>query len=87
MFYFIITEKSLTPKSVKAIVTTYCSLGGINLESDDVDGSGLDYFAVSKDHIVGLCDMDKKNLSRFFDQFCDFDFNHDFDTHRHALQS
>ncbi len=28
---------------------------------------------------VGLCDMDKKYISRFFDFFFDFDFNHDFD--------
>ncbi len=34
---------------------------------------------------VGLCDMDKKYISRFFDFFSDFDFNHDFDTNRHAL--
>ncbi len=34
---------------------------------------------------VGLCDMDKKYISRFFDFFFDFDFNHDFDTNRHAL--
>ncbi len=34
---------------------------------------------------VGLCDMDKKYISRFFDIFFDFDFNHDFDTNRHAL--
>ncbi len=27
---------------------------------------------------VGLCDMDKKYISRFFDFFFDFDFNHDF---------
>ncbi len=30
--------------------------------------------------VVGLCDMDKKYISRFFDFFFDFDFNHDFDT-------
>ncbi len=35
--------------------------------------------------ILGLCDMDKKYISRFFDFFFDFDFNHDFDTNRHAL--
>ncbi len=35
---------------------------------------------------IGLCDVDKKNLSGFFDFFFDFDFNHDFDTNRHALQ-
>ncbi len=35
---------------------------------------------------VGLCDMDKKKLSRFFEFFFDFDLNHDFDTNRHALQ-
>ncbi len=29
---------------------------------------------------LGLCDMDKKNYCDFFDKFCDFDFNHDFDT-------
>ncbi len=29
----------------------------------------------------GLCDMDKKTCRDFFDRFCDFDFNHDFDTH------
>ncbi len=29
--------------------------------------------------ILGLCDMDKKYISRFFDFFFDFDFNHDFD--------
>ncbi len=34
---------------------------------------------------LGLCDMDKKYISRFFDFFSDFDFNHDFDTNRHAL--
>ncbi len=34
---------------------------------------------------LGLCDMDKKYISRFFDFFFDFDFNHDFDTNRHAL--
>ncbi len=34
---------------------------------------------------IGLCDMDKKYISRFFDFFFDFDFNHDFDTNRHAL--
>ncbi len=34
---------------------------------------------------VGLCDMDKKYISRFFNFFFDFDFNHDFDTNRHAL--
>ncbi len=28
---------------------------------------------------LGLCDMDKKYISRFFDLFFDFDFNHDFD--------
>ncbi len=37
------------------------------------------------DFRVGLCDMDKKYISRFFDFFFDFDFNHDFDTNRHAL--
>ncbi len=36
-------------------------------------------------HVLGLCDMDKKYISRFFDFFFDFDFNHDFDTNRHAL--
>ncbi len=36
-------------------------------------------------YILGLCDMDKKYISRFFDFFFDFDFNHDFDTNRHAL--
>ncbi len=35
--------------------------------------------------ILGLCDMDKKYISRFLDFFLDFDFNHDFDTNRHAL--
>ncbi len=30
--------------------------------------------------------MDKNKLSRFLDFFLDFDFNHDFDTNRHALQ-
>ncbi len=35
--------------------------------------------------MLGLCDMDKKDISRFFDFFSDFDFNHDFDTNRHAL--
>ncbi len=35
--------------------------------------------------VVGLCDMDKKYISRFFDFFSDFDFNHDFDANRHAL--
>ncbi len=34
---------------------------------------------------LGLCDMDKKYISRFCDFFFDFDFNHDFDTNRHAL--
>ncbi len=34
---------------------------------------------------LGLCDMDKKYISRYFDFFFDFDFNHDFDTNRHAL--
>ncbi len=34
---------------------------------------------------LGLCDMDKKYISRFFNFFIDFDFNHDFDTNRHAL--
>ncbi len=34
---------------------------------------------------LGLCDMDKKYISRFFYFFFDFDFNHDFDTNRHAL--
>ncbi len=29
--------------------------------------------------ILGLCDMDKKYISRFLDFFFDFDFNHDFD--------
>ncbi len=29
--------------------------------------------------------MDKKYISRFLDFFSDFDFNHDFDTNRHAL--
>ncbi len=29
--------------------------------------------------ILGLCDMDKKYISRFFDFFFDFDFNHGFD--------
>ncbi len=29
--------------------------------------------------------MDKKYISRFSDFFFDFDFNHDFDTNRHAL--
>ncbi len=28
---------------------------------------------------LGLCDMDKKYISRFFFFFFDFDFNHDFD--------
>ncbi len=28
---------------------------------------------------IGLCDMDKKYISRFLDFFFDFDFNHDFD--------
>ncbi len=36
-------------------------------------------------YILGLCDMDKKYISRFFDFFFDFDFNHDFYTNRHAL--
>ncbi len=36
-------------------------------------------------YVLGLCDMDKKYISRFFDFFFDFDFNHDFDTNRHAL--
>ncbi len=35
--------------------------------------------------VLGLCDMDKKYISRFFDFFFDFDFNHDFDTNRHVL--
>ncbi len=35
--------------------------------------------------VLGLCDMDKKYISRFLDFFFDFDFNHDFDTNRHAL--
>ncbi len=35
--------------------------------------------------VLGLCDMDKKYISRFCDFFFDFDFNHDFDTNRHAL--
>ncbi len=35
--------------------------------------------------LLGLCDMDKKYISRFFFFFFDFDFNHDFDTNRHAL--
>ncbi len=35
--------------------------------------------------VLGLCDMDKKYISRFLDFFSDFDFNHDFDTNRHAL--
>ncbi len=34
---------------------------------------------------LGLCDMDKKYISWFFYFFIDFDFNHDFDTNRHAL--
>ncbi len=39
----------------------------------------------SRSSRIGLCDMDKKYISRFFDFFFDFDFNHDFDTNRHAL--
>ncbi len=35
---------------------------------------------------LGLCDLDKKKLSRFLDFVFDFDLNHDFDTNRHALQ-
>jgi len=34
--------------------------------------------------VLGLCDVDKIKRSRFLDLF--FDFNHDFDTNRHALQ-
>ncbi len=37
-------------------------------------------------HTLGLCNMDKKNLSRFLDFLFHFDFNHDFDTNRPALQ-
>ncbi len=37
-------------------------------------------------YVIGLCDMDQKKLSRFFEKKFDFDFNHDFDTNRHALQ-
>ncbi len=46
------------------------------------ENSFTENLAASK---LGLCDMDKKYISRFFDIFFDFDFNHDFDTNRHAL--
>ncbi len=42
----------------------------------------LCYFLPLEDFLswlIGLCDMDKKYISRFFDFFFDFDFNHDFD--------
>ncbi len=44
-----------------------------------------DLFHSKISSILGLCDMDKKYISRFFYFFFDFDFNHDFDTNRHAL--
>ncbi len=40
----------------------------------------LYYIFLSSNFRVGLCDMDKKYISRFLDFFFDFDFNHDFDT-------
>ncbi len=45
-----------------------------------------DYILYTKWIQVGLCDMDKKYISRFFEFLFDFDFNHDFDTNRQTLQ-
>ncbi len=41
--------------------------------------SGSEDIRLKACSILGLCDMDKKYISRFFDFFFDFDFNHDFD--------
>ncbi len=41
--------------------------------------------SVIRERTLGLCDMDKKIISRFFYFFIYFGFNHDFDTNRHAL--
>ncbi len=40
----------------------------------------------SEGFTLRLCDMKKKNDQDFCLFFFDFDFNHDFDTNRHALQ-
>ncbi len=58
----------------------------INLHWLPIAAQCIKFKALMFAYRIGLCNVDKKKLSRFLDFFFDFDFNHDFDTNRHALQ-